>query len=150
MFEDFCSFVDKYCVTICIILAILALLFIMYGHEHREEVQSALKGEFLKLPSTNFDWWSVTHFVMYGIFGFLIPNYHATFFTIGCAFEVFEDMLSGDKSTQLADCTKRERRSNIMCLFSNNDDYWYAKWDDVFVNLLGYTMGSSVRTTFLK
>lgn len=144
------SFIDRYCIAICIGLSIIALVFIMFGHVYREQVQMALKREFLKLPSTTFDWWSVSHAALFGIFGFLIPDYHFSFFLVGCGFEVFEDMLSGDKSTQLADCMSPDKDSKLMCKFSINDDYWYAKWDDVFVNLLGYTIGSSIRNTFYK
>jgi hypothetical protein len=142
------EFLDENRIAICVILCVLALVFIMFGHVYRDQVQLALKREFVKLPATSFDWWSVSHFLLFGIMGFIIPNFHTTFFLLGTGFEIFEDMLSGDKTTQLSDCTNVSNKSNIMCKFSINDDYWYAKWDDVFVNLAGYTIGSSLRTTF--
>lgn len=143
------SFLTDNAVAVCIVLCIVSLLFIMFGHIYRDEVQLALKQEFVKLPATSFDWWSVSHAVLFGLFGLLLPNNHIGFFTLGCGFEVLEDMLSSDKSTQLADCMSPDKDSNLMCKFSINDDYWYAKWDDVFVNLLGYSLGSSFRTTFI-
>jgi hypothetical protein len=145
---SFYAFINKHAIAICVVLSIVALLFIMFGHIYREQVQQALKKEFIKLPSTTFDWWSISHAVLFGIFGFLIPNYHTSFFLIGSGFEIFEDMLSSDASTQLADCTTPDKDSKFMCKFSINNDYWYAKWDDIFINLLGYTLGSSLRTTF--
>jgi hypothetical protein len=120
----------------------------MFGHVYREQVQNALKREFVKLPATTFDWWSISHALLFGIMGFIIPNFHTTFFLLGTGFEIFEDMLSGDQTTQLVDCMNGSNKSNIMCKFSINDDYWYAKWDDIFVNLAGYTIGSSIRSTF--
>jgi len=144
----FFEFINANCVAICIILTIVALLFIMFGHIYRDEIQQVLKQEFVKLPATTFDWWSISHAVLFGIFGFLMPNYHLSFFTAGVGFEIIEDMLSSDRTTQLADCMCPDKESKIMCKFSINDDYWYAKWDDVFVNLLGYTTGSAIRTTF--
>ena len=144
----FWQFINDNAVAICIILSILALLFIMCGHIYREKIQLAFKHEFVKLPATSFDWWSVSHAILFGLFGFLIPGWHLSFFAIGTGFEIIEDMLSGDATTQLTNCMAPNKKSNIMCMLSINDDYWYAKWDDIFVNLLGYTVGSSLRTTF--
>lgn len=141
------DFINNNAVGVCVALCIVAISFIMMGHIYREQVQLALKQEFVKLPSTTFDWWSVSHALLFGIFGFLIPNRHLTFFTVGAGFEVFEDMLSSNKSTQLSNCMTKDRDSKLMCQFSIDDDYWYAKWDDVFVNLLGYTVGSALRTS---
>jgi hypothetical protein len=141
------EFINQNAIGVCIVLSIVALIFIMFGHIYREQVQLALKQEFIKLPGTTFDWWSVSHAVLFGLFGFLVPNHHLSFFALGAGFEVVEDMLSGDKTTQLADCMSPDKDSKLMCKFSINDDYWYAKWDDVFVNLLGYTVGSAIRTT---
>lgn len=144
----FWDFINENRVGVCIALCVVALLFIMFGHIYRDQVQLALKREFVKLPATTFDWWSVSHAVLFGIFGFLIPNYHTTFFALGAGFEIVEDMLSSDRTTQLADCMSASKKQKIMCKFSINDDYWYAKWDDVFVNLAGYSLGSSLRSTF--
>ena len=144
------QFINDNAVAICVVLCIVALIFIMFGHVYRDQVQLALKQEFVNLPATNFDWWSISHAVLFALFGLLITNRHTTFFLVGSAFEVIEDMLSSDKSTQLADCMTPDKDNKLMCKFSINDDYWYAKWDDVFVNLLGYTLGSSVRTTFIN
>ena len=141
------DFINENAIGVCVVLCIVAILFIMMGHIYREQVQLALKHEFVKLPGTTFDWWSVSHALLFGIFGFLVPNYHLSFFTVGASFEVLEDMLSGNATTQLSDCMSPDRDSKLMCQFSINDDYWYAKWDDVFVNLLGYTVGSALRTT---
>ena len=143
----FWEFINEYRIGICVILAIIAFIFILFGHIYRDEVQLVLKKEFVKLPATCFDWWSVSHAVLFGLFGFLIPNFHTTFFTMGICFEIFEDMLSSDTTTQLVDCKCEGNKDNIMCKFSINDDYWYAKWDDIFVNLAGYSLGSSLRTT---
>ncbi len=145
----FWEFINTYALAICVVLSVVALLFIICGHTYRDNIQLVLKRDFVKLPATTFDGWSLSHAILFGIFGFLIPNRHTSFFLLGAGFEIFEDMLSGDKTTQLSDCMTPDKSSKIMCKFSINDDYWYAKWDDVFVNLLGYTLGSSLRTTFL-
>jgi hypothetical protein len=142
-------FLDKNALSICAALTIISLVFIVFGHKYRESVQLALKKELIRLPGTTIDLWSVSHLLLFMVFGMLIPNRHMSFLLAGAAFEVVEDMLSSDESTQLDDC-KTLDRSKIMCKFSINDGYWYAKWDDVFIDLLGYTIGSAIRTTFFN
>ena len=141
-------FINKHRIGICIALTLVALLFIIVGHSYRDEIQTKLKKDFIKLPATTVDWWSVSHIILYAIFGFLIPDRHSTFLLIGVIFEIVEDMLSSDKTTQLINCLDANNKNNIMCKFSINNDYWYGKWDDIFMNLLGYTFGSSMRNTF--
>jgi hypothetical protein len=142
------KWIDNNAVLISVLLCVASVIFICVGHVYREQVQTALKCEFVTLPSTTFDWWSLSHLVLFALLGFLIPNYHFTFFLLGAGFEVLEDALSSDATTQLVNCTMPDAKcNNLMCRFSINDDYWYAKWDDVFINLVGYTIGSSVRST---
>jgi len=85
------------------------------------------------------------------IFGFLKPGYSLTFFTMGVIFEVFEYGLSSDKNTQLVNCidNKKNILSKILCR-GIEDSYWYAKIDDIAVNLIGYIVGQAIRTTFFK
>ena len=143
------NFINTYRIGIVIGLIIVSLLFICFGHIYREQVQLALKKEFFKFPSCSLDWWSVSHFMLFGIFGFLIPEYPLSFFLLGAGFEVVEDCLSSDSTTQLADCTNGEvKRENFVCKWSINDDYWYCNPSDPWVNLTGYIIGSAIRTVF--
>ena len=132
----------------------MSLLFIILGHKFREEIQLKLKQPLIQLPATTLDGWSVTHFLLFMLFGLIEPGYHMTFLFIGIAFEVFEDMLSADSTTQLFDCMDKDIKNHFFygTLFCNglNDDYWYGKWDDIFVNLIGYTLGSSLKTYVYK
>ena len=73
------EFINKYRIGICVGLTLLALLFIVVGHKYRDQVQTKLKKEFIKLPETTVDWWSISHILLYRIFGFLIPDKHTTF-----------------------------------------------------------------------
>ena len=129
--------------------AVLAIIFIMIGHVYREEVQSKLKTPLATVDKFNLDWWSVSHFMLFAFFGFVKPSYPLTAFTIGAVFEVFEDGLSSNDNTQLVDCSKSSTTviHNIMCR-GYKDSYWYAKIDDIFMNLIGYVFGQAIRTTF--
>ena len=148
---DWWAFINEYRIGICILLCMGALLFICIGHIYREQVQLALKRTFLSLPSTDLDWWSVSHFCLFGLFGFLIPEYPVSFLLVGGLFEFAEDCLSSDETTQLANCKNPDTKdSNLMCKFSINDSYWYSNYSDIYINLFGYIVGSSIRTSYYK
>ena len=148
---DCWEFINNYAVGICIFLIIVAMAFIMIGHIWRDEVQLVLKHEFFKFPESSLDRWSVSHAMLFGIFGFLIPNRPLSFFTLGVVFELFEDFLSADESTQLVDCknNKQEAFGGIWCN-GIQTDYWYMNPTDPWVNLTGYIIGSAIRTTIFK
>lgn len=136
-------------INICIvfILTIIAILFINVGHIYRDKVQLVMKHKLITVPSFNLDWWSLSHAVLFALYGFIIPNHHMTFTMLGALFELLEDALSSDATTQLADCTTKDKKNKVMCKFSINTDYWYAKWDDIIMNFIGYSIGSAIRTT---
>ena len=131
---------------ICIALIVVALLFIMLGHVYHETIQGPLKKKFMVFPESSIDWWSVSHFLLFGAFGFLIPERPLSAFTLGVGFELVEDFLASNESTQLSDC------SDGKGLWCNGiqDDYWYMNPTDPWVNLLGYVTGSAIRTTWFK
>jgi hypothetical protein len=144
------DFINQYRAGLVVLLCILALLFICFGHVYREQVQLALKREFFKFPECSLDWWSVSHFCLFALFGFLIPEYPLTFFALGMGFELVEDGLSSDQTTQLANCANSAvKATNPMCWCSINNDYWYMNPSDPWVNLTGYIVGSAIRTTLL-
>ena len=129
---------------------VISILFIMIGHEFRDQIQSLLKRPIYKLKEVVFDWWSVSHFLLFAFFGFVKPNYPFSFFAAGILFEVFEDGMASDESTQLVNCPEKKNSfiGRIMCN-GQQDSYWYGKLDDIFMNLTGYVFGQAIRTTFL-
>jgi hypothetical protein len=141
------NFIDIHALSICAVLTITVLVFMVFGAKNNARVQLAFTKELVRLPGTTIDLWSVSHLLLYMVFGLLIPNQHMSFLLAGAAWEVVEDMLSSDETTQLDDCKTLDSRSKIMCKFSINDGFWYAKWDDVLIDLLGYTIGSAIRTS---
>jgi hypothetical protein len=141
------EFINKYRVGIVIVLCVLSLVFICVGHIYRDQVQNVLKQELFKFPSCSIDWWSVSHFMLFSIFGFLIPSYPLTFFTLGLGFEFIEECLASDDNKKLVDCKDpANKEGNIICKFSINDGYWYMNPSDPWVNLTGYIVGSAIRT----
>jgi hypothetical protein len=126
-----------------------AIMFILIGHIYKDKIQSVLKTELLSIDKITFDYWSVSHFLLFAFFGFVKPGYTFSFFTMGCAFEVFEDCLASDLNTQLTKCPSNNIKSVFMCN-GIQDGYWYGKIDDIFSNLIGYVVGQSIRLTFFN
>lgn len=129
--------------------AVVSLIFIIIGHAYRDKIQALLQRPIYTVKEFNIDWWSVSHFMLFAFFGFVKPGYPLSFFTMGVVFEIFEDGMSSDATTQLHDC-QIEKESVIGSLMCNGhqDSYWYSKLDDIFINLLGYVCGQALRTTY--
>jgi hypothetical protein len=127
---------------------VLSIIFIMIGHVYKDKIQSLLKRPLYTVKSFDLDWWSVAHFLLFAFMGFVKPEYVMTFFSIGVAFEIFEDGMSSDTSTQLVNCKdKNVKNSMVGGLFCKGyeDSYWYGKADDIIINLLGYLTGQGIR-----
>ena len=144
------EFIIEHRIGIIIVMCLVSWLFICVGHIYRDEIQLKLKRKFATFPEAEIDWWSVSHLLFYGIIGFLIPDYPLSFFVLGAGFELLEDCLSADKTTQLANCMNpKTKKSNFICWGSVQDDYWYMNPTDPWVNLTGYVIGSAVRTVLV-
>jgi hypothetical protein len=141
------NFINIYRAEIIFILGLVSLVFIMFGHRNRDEIQQVLKKELCKFPECSIDYWSASHFFLFAIFGFLAPNYPLTFFLLGAGFELAEDYLSADENTLFADCKKpyNGTRKKFWCN-GIQDGYWYSNMTDSWVNLTGYIIGSAIRT----
>ena len=127
---------------------VISMIFIMVGHIYKDQVQSILKQPLFELKNKIvFDWWSVTHLLLWSFIGFVKPNHPLSAFTFGIAFEILEDALSSNKNTQLVKCPNKGPVNKIMCN-GVQDGFWYGKADDLFSNIVGYIIGNSIRTTF--
>lgn len=149
------QYINENRLGICFALCILALLFILVGHVYKDKIQSVLKYELCKFPECSIDYWSISHFMLFGVFGFLIPNYPLSAFAIGARFEFAEDYLASDNNKLFADCSSPCGKDTLCTkqtprrFWCNGiqDGYWYSNMTDSWVNLTGYVIGSALRTT---
>lgn len=127
---------------------VISLLFIMVGHIFRDKIQAVLKQPLYKLEKKIvFDWWSVSHLLLWSFIGFIKPGNSMVAFLFGVGFEIFEDSMASDKNTQSVNCPNKNALGGLMCN-GKPDGYWYGKVDDVFSNMVGYMIGETVRTKF--
>ena len=130
-----------------LIVTIIVILFILLGHVHPKEIQAKLKVELFTVDKFSVDWWSISHFLYFGLFGYLFPTYLGELFIIGIVWEILEDCLSAKQTTQMIDCSKkytgiRKHFHHFSCnLMARNDDYWYGKSSDIFFNSMGLIIG---------
>jgi hypothetical protein len=146
------NYIDDNANRIIFALLIVSIIFIMVGHIFQQKIQAMLKTPIVTIESFDLDYWSVSHFMLFAAIGFIKPDHAFTFFSLGVLFEILEDGLSSSKTTKIINCTKNSDKNSfigsIMCS-GYDDSYWYSKIDDIFINLLGYVTGQSIRKTFL-
>ncbi len=133
-------------------LFVIATIFIMIGHVYPDKIQALLKKPFLVLPESTADWWSLSHFLLFGFLAFMYPHFICELFVISVVWEIIEDALAPPHSKMLIDCDKKYSNSiqssfqSMWCgHLAREKDYWYAKWDDVFWNSLGILVGYGLR-----
>lgn len=123
-------------------LFVIAIIFIIIGHWYHEDVQVALKQPLVTVAGKTFDWWSLSHLLLYFIIGYITVDKHVMFIGIGVLWELLEDYLSSSRTTQLVDCNTASPE-HVWCQ-GWQDDYWYLEQSDVIMNALGYFLGSAL------
>ena len=85
------------------------------------------------------DGWSMTHFVFFLFLGYLFPGHFFFVFILGSSWELFEYWFgkNNKKFSRGYDCNLNKLKQ---------DEWWYAKGSDLFLNLLGYIVGSYIAT----
>jgi hypothetical protein len=91
------------------------------------------KTETEKYVHPRYDWWAVSHFLLYTGLGYFFPDKLLMFFTLGIVWEIFEWMNS-------------EYNVTLFGMELNNVDsqegWWYGRSIDIIFNMSGYILGS--------
>lgn len=100
------------------------------------------------------DGWSLSHFVLYTILGYLFPRNYLVFLMLGVAFELVEEMggiIERHMERKRAD--RREHRTVITStaqkpwVLDGGGEYWFGRLSDPLVNSLGFLMGMQIHDT---
>lgn len=113
-------------VGIIVFIAIFSLFYIYYCVDYYE-ADKKYNTVLMTLPETKIDMWSVSHLLLYVAIGLLAPNYYVTVLIGSVIWEYLEKFLN-----------------------KPGEGYWYHKWDDLLINIIGYIIGSAYRNTFTK
>lgn len=83
------------------------------------------------------DGWSMTHFVFFLFLGYLFPGNFLFILILGSSWELIEYWIGKNNKSLMSgfDCNLNKLKQ---------DEWWYGKISDLFVNLLGYMIGSYI------
>ena len=95
---------------------------------------------------TDIDAWSISHFLAFALLGYLYPHSFKKSFSIGCLWELLEFYNEKTKPKYLKNI------GGCPNLTTDREDqlWWYAKFSDIIMNLLGFIFGASVRFGILS
>lgn len=124
---------------------ILCILLIALGNIFQLSVQKKMKTPLLQLSEVTVDWWSISHVILYVYFGYHFPDYFIEFLILGAIWEIFENIFCKESFQKIIGCTKS---NSLFCRTMNQlktCDYWYGKFDDIAMNMLGFVVGVLLR-----
>jgi len=84
------------------------------------------------------DGWSLTHFLLFIIVGYMFPDKYVMALAIGCGWELFENYYGENRPGWLGgygDCDKLASGK------TEDGNWWYGKWTDIVMNTLGIIVG---------
>ena len=87
-----------------------------------------------KLGIWNLDYWSLTHFIWYGLSGYLFPECDLIILGCGLVWEGFEHWMGQARPAILGgfgDCPENVNAKN-------NEKWWYGRGSDLIMNTLGF------------
>ena len=98
------------------------------SNEEFKQYFHASKDVLFTINNHRFDWWSVSHFLLYTILGFAFPHLWCLLLLCSFSWELFEYIMSWVEK---------------ICCGINT--YWYGRWSDLGVNTSGFIVGLTLR-----
>jgi len=83
------------------------------------------------------DGWGLSHFIFYGILGYLFPQKLIFISLVGIGWELTE-MIFKDHPFYISKCK--------YVTSDNEPGWWYGRWQDIVMNTLGMVLGASIAT----
>ena len=124
------------------IIVIVVIILIIIG-SYLKYTQKIMTKKLFNLFGVKVDWWSISQIILYVYFGYTFPEYFVEFLIIGIFWELFESFCSNGKEyiEELLSC---QDSNNIICTYLkkiSDNNYWYGKIDDIFMNMFGFLIG---------
>jgi hypothetical protein len=128
------------------LLYVLAFLGVISAHAScLKFVKKGMDTPIGSVCGIEFDYWSISHFLLYVVLGITCPNQYLFFIAISIAWELYEDFHALD--TKFVDCKKTDNFTQWWCNAKTNSP-WIGKYEDIAVNMLGYLVGNYIHTTY--
>ena len=124
--------IDIEILEITILTLIVMLMIIIYGIVRCNHI---IKDPLLKhIPGTKIDGWSISHFLLFAILGYLFPSKWPYLFGAGALWETMEYF-----SGEYPELTKGIGNC------STGEVWWFRQWSDILANSLGIGCGILLR-----
>lgn len=81
----------------------------------------------------NLSGWSITHFTLFTIIGWMFPHNGVTAITLGILWESLEWMLG-----------------YLSKMIGGDEKFWYSRFSDIIVNTAGFIFGASLNSVFVS
>lgn len=100
------------------------------------------------------DGWLLSHFITFGIVGYVFPTHFYLAMILGVLWEIFEYLLGKNTPTFLKCKIQNKNKPKYQYLFKTNDSniqtkndaWWYARHEDIIVDFLGFVTGYFIKT----
>ena len=90
----------------------------------------------VNLFCSNFTGWSILHFIWFAFMGLIMPECFLYLILFGLLWEIFEFSTVFFRKYVVAD--------------GSTEGWWYARWEDVFINAFGVVFGVGLNSLFLS
>lgn len=129
-----------------LLLAPIAIgLYGKYRCEHVKDHKDVLEWDLFKGSAKyGLDGWSVSHFILFLLVGYLYPKTFVLSMTGGALWELFETYVGKYKPESIKGfgfCKTYEMSDKP----GHEKLWWYGKWSDLIVNAAGFMVGSYMR-----
>jgi hypothetical protein len=126
----------RYLVMLYIIIALGIIMiptFIKVTRSNQEFIKyyKAMTDTVITINGCKFDWWSVSHVMLYIVLGFAFPHLWVLLIVISISWELLE---------HLSSCFERQYIHK-----PGDPVYWCGKWSDLIVNSFGFIIGLTMR-----
>jgi hypothetical protein len=127
----------KYLIFVYVFIALGILLIPSYikltkSHNVFLKYYNAATDTVFTISNCDFDWWSVSHFMLYTILGFAFPHLWLLLAICSISWELLEFM-----SGYIEHNYVRKNHTDPI--------YWCGKWSDLLVNSAGFLTGLFIR-----
>ena len=99
------------------------------------------------------DGWLLSHFILFALAGYFFPKHFYVAVIIGILWELVEYSF-GIHTPKLLKCEDQPKKAKFQYLNRNkdktlaekNDAWWYGRYEDVVVDILGFMTGYFIKT----
>jgi len=119
--------------AIFLIIPIIFIALYWYYRCHNRPYKDPLEISII----SDLDGWSITHIIFFMILGYNFPNTFILSIIIGILWELCEYTLGKNRIPLLEECYN-------LSTDKQDGNWWYAKWSDVLLNIIGFLIGKAI------